>query len=800
MFGVNRLRLMQNDFKTLFGQKARQFQIDTATSVLNGIPTVLRAPTGYGKTAAAQFPFLFARQRNLEFPRQMLYSLPLRVLANSLHKDAREKATLCGLLPENVRIQTGEFQQDTLFLGDLTFTTYDQLLSGFLHIPLSLPFRLANVLAGASASSYLAFDEVHLMEMGRALGTTAAMLHWLRGVTPSLLMTATLTDAVLEWLHSELQANIVQLPPPEIKALPRARCWHRQNRPLDAAHILEMHNGKRTIVVANTVDGAQRIFAELSQAKPPDTKIILLHSRFFRAHRNQKEEQLLQLFGERAQGSAILVATQVIEVGLNISCDNLHTDVAPANSLIQRAGRCARFPNETGNVWVYDIETVLPYTSELCGATDVADCALWKFTSNDEPQPVGYQQELEWVEVVHGERDKAELISVRQRKTRIFEVIAKGEKSAYGELIRKSDDTLTAIISPEPEATRGPWDLEGLSIRPGTLTKYFDATDSGDTLIDENTSRWFAKKPRQEEPEEDAKRSERREPPKYEWLTITKSSEFYVAPLIALNPRYVSYSFELGLRFGPDQMGESGLSPCVVRRERERFSYVRETYFQHIDQVWKACARHFVSTDRLTWAARRLEERCGLKAGDFQTLLRLVVAGHDVGKLSEEWQNAVQSYQHERWKEPLPNTDFLAHTLYDPAKPQDRAVEKKFSRPPHAGESAVLTQNAWEALGFDEFTAYATFSAIARHHSPFLGSVSAQTLALGAPKEIKNAALACGVTNWPAQAVSLNCRKNHKLATSDWLLKPDDDPNAYLLYLLLVRALRISDQFSFDEA
>src|SRR5690606_15983750 len=108
------------------------------------------------------------------------------------------------------------------------------------------------------------------------------------------------------------------------------------NKPLNAPDILEKHTNNRTIVVANTVDSAQNIFGELRKLASSGTHIVLLHSRFFRDDRKQKEEKLLKLFGKGANESAILVATQVIEVGINISCDNLHTEIAPANSLIQR--------------------------------------------------------------------------------------------------------------------------------------------------------------------------------------------------------------------------------------------------------------------------------------------------------------------------------------------------------------------------------------------------------------------------------------------------------------------------------
>ncbi len=731
----------------------------------------------------------------------MIYALPLRVLANSLFKDATAHSLNSGQ-NRDVRLQTGEFRGDNLFLGDLTFTTYDQLIAGFLHTPLSQPARLANVLAGATVSSYLAWDEVHLMEMSRALGTSVGMLQWLKGVTPSLMMTATLTNCVLDWLSSQLGATIIQLSKQEIESLPKPRLWHRVSQTLDANAILEKHQNKRTIVVANTVDSAQKIYQELRELLPRDVPVILLHSRFFRAHRKQKEEQLLKLFARGASGPAVLVATQVIEVGINISCDNLHSEIAPANSLIQRAGRCARFENESGHVWIYDAETALPYTKELVEKTDRAESALWNFNHNGDAEPVSYDAELNWVEEVHAENDQAEIALVGNRKKRIFEVIAKGEQGAYEELVRKVD-ALSVVITPEPESLRTPNDLEGLSLRPGTLKKQLAQSGESSNVMTDDLGQWFAKMPRLETPEEDEKRSQNRQPPRFEWFPISQPKEFDSVSLIALNPRFVSYSIETGLRFVPS--GEDlGLSPCVVRREREKFSYVRETYRQHIEQVWKACNRYFWSNDRLKYAASRLESRCELNQGDFEKILRLVVAFHDVGKLSQAWQDAVWGYQRERWGELA--SHFLAHTRYDPANRADFAVEKRFPRPPHAAESAVLTRDVWGDLGYNEEIAAAAFSAIARHHAPFIKSVQTQNLAKerfssgDVAQTIVGASVFCGAVESDASPITSQCKRDDKLATSDWLIQPEDDENAFLFYLLLVRALRISDQFSFAEA
>src|SRR5205807_2086751 len=128
-----------------------------AEHLLGGRSVILRAPTGAGKTRAALFPFLHAWRSDLPFPRQMIYSLPLRTLATSLHAEAVEtchKAFGDGPQRPAVTIQTGEQPEDPQFrLGDVVFATYDQSLSSFLTIPVGLSAREGNVNAGAMVAS-----------------------------------------------------------------------------------------------------------------------------------------------------------------------------------------------------------------------------------------------------------------------------------------------------------------------------------------------------------------------------------------------------------------------------------------------------------------------------------------------------------------------------------------------------------------------------------------------------------------------------------------------------------------------
>ena len=114
----------------------------------------------------------------------------------------------------------------------------------------------------------------------------------------------------------------------------------------------------RSIALANTVGRAQTLFEEL-RAKldnGSDIRLILLHSRFFRNDRQSKEGLLKSLFGKEPHDSAILVATQVVEAGIDISCEHLRTELCPMNALgAARRSLRALFPARQGLVHVYEL-------------------------------------------------------------------------------------------------------------------------------------------------------------------------------------------------------------------------------------------------------------------------------------------------------------------------------------------------------------------------------------------------------------------------------------------------------------
>jgi len=147
-----------------------------------------------------------------------------------------------------------------------------------------------------------------------------------------------------------------------------------------AGEILQAHRfGTRTIVVVNTVDRARALYDALykilGHASPCTRKspgkgerrnaaesadigdvppqIVLLHSRFRPCDRQAHIDAAL---AEPADGGTIIVSTQVIEAGVDISATTLFTEPAPWASLVQRFGRCNRSGEANGFACVYWID------------------------------------------------------------------------------------------------------------------------------------------------------------------------------------------------------------------------------------------------------------------------------------------------------------------------------------------------------------------------------------------------------------------------------------------------------------
>ena len=115
---------------------------------------------------------------------------------------------------------------------------------------------------------------------------------------------------------------------------------------------------KKILIVCNRVANAQRFYKDIDTLFPEiqENAKMLIHSRFKRKHRNQKEIDLKEKFNEFKNKACIVVSTQVVEVSLDISFDLMITECAPLDAMLQRFGRINRKRTEnalTENTRIY---------------------------------------------------------------------------------------------------------------------------------------------------------------------------------------------------------------------------------------------------------------------------------------------------------------------------------------------------------------------------------------------------------------------------------------------------------------
>ncbi|MBL3656007.1 CRISPR-associated helicase Cas3' [Fulvivirga sediminis] len=105
-----------------------------------------------------------------------------------------------------------------------------------------------------------------------------------------------------------------------------------------------LQRGEKVLIVCNRVEHAQQTYEQLEE-NYGEVKKLLLHSRFKRGDRNKKEKRLIEEFNAGNE-PCIVVATQIVEVSLDISFDLMITECAPIDALVQRFGRVNRKRNK----------------------------------------------------------------------------------------------------------------------------------------------------------------------------------------------------------------------------------------------------------------------------------------------------------------------------------------------------------------------------------------------------------------------------------------------------------------------
>ena len=113
----------------------------------------------------------------------------------------------------------------------------------------------------------------------------------------------------------------------------------------------KIDRGKSVAIILNTRSKAREMFSYIKEKfVDKENEMYFLSTWIVPAHRESIIKELKKREKERAQ--RILVSTQIIEAGVDLSFDVLYREIAPIDSLIQSAGRCGRHGRVKGEFFV----------------------------------------------------------------------------------------------------------------------------------------------------------------------------------------------------------------------------------------------------------------------------------------------------------------------------------------------------------------------------------------------------------------------------------------------------------------
>ena len=364
-----------------------------------GLPELLRVPTGAGKSVAAVLPWLWRRREHpdlavrAETPRRLVVALPLRTLVDQFADDVESWLVRLGVDEEvGLHVLLGgrrddewrtQPERDSVVLGSI-----DMLLSRALNRGYAASrFRWPMEFGLLNNDSHWVFDEVQLL--GAALPTSRQLQAFRDHLgtwrpTRSTWMSATVDPAWLTTVDAPVApvpvglgdvpagshlAAVVEATRRIEPLLPDVAAKGPQPKKI-AERVVEEHlPGTRTLVFVNTVDRARKVAAAIRKAAGKDTDVVLIHSRFRAGDRAQLTRRATN--DELPAAGRIVVSTQALEAGVDVSSHTLVTEACAWSSLVQRAGRCNRRGEAEGMarlLWV-TTKNAAPYDDEQVAQT-----------------------------------------------------------------------------------------------------------------------------------------------------------------------------------------------------------------------------------------------------------------------------------------------------------------------------------------------------------------------------------------------------------------------------------------------
>ena len=305
------------------------------------------SPCGSGKTEASH-------SKLLEWGKKSIFIQPQKTLATSIYNRLNEYHKILNL--DKWTIQHSSIEEDRFLQNKYCVTTIDQVLSGYLGIGKQAIMKGKNVI-----TSNLVFDEVQLFDTEKMLLTTINMLDDIYKLNNNfIIMTATMPEYLINFLKDRYDMEVIICKNDSV-----------ENRKVKLNYIEELNINNienysdKQIIICNTQKQQCSIYNKI---KDKD-RVIVLNSKFLKTDRKNIEEKVDKYFSKHSmKNNKILLTTQIVEAGMDISADIVYTASCPIDNLVQRAGRCSRWGGD-GQVIVFNSNDKI-YNMAICKRTN----------------------------------------------------------------------------------------------------------------------------------------------------------------------------------------------------------------------------------------------------------------------------------------------------------------------------------------------------------------------------------------------------------------------------------------------